>query len=146
MLLPHMCQKQICPLNAKYMPHIPTSSGLVIRKLCQYIPHVTSLHSVMSPQALVYIHFTLFSYALIIYACHIRCMSHCTSNITYMSIPHYCTYISNKTSNHNFIYPAISIYVPASNMPLKCHMYANCFMCRYETTMSAYIPHMNSMK
>ena len=33
-------------------------------------------------------------------------------------------------------------------MPLKCDIttYADYFMCRYETTMSVYEPHMNSMQ
>ena len=42
----------------------------------------------------------------------------------------------------------IAIYVPETNMPLKYLiyvMYANYFMCRYETTMSVYMPHMNSL-
>ena len=37
--------------------------------------------------------------------------------------PHYCTFNENKTMNCNFIYHAISIYEPATNMHLKCHTY-----------------------
>ena len=36
MLLPHVSQ-QICPSNATYMQHMPISSCVDIRQLCQYI-------------------------------------------------------------------------------------------------------------
>ena len=48
-----------------------------------------------------------------------------------------------------FIYHAITMYVPTTNMALTCHIYAaytNYFICAYKATMSVYIPHMNSMQ
>ena len=36
-LLQSMCQKQICPSNATYMPHIPIISCAYMKQLCQYI-------------------------------------------------------------------------------------------------------------
>ena len=103
-----------------------------------YIPLMNSLQSTMSPQVLVYIHFTLLAYASEhIYLSHQKFMSHCTGNIVYMKTPQYCA-----TMNWNFMYHALSIY-----MPLKCHIYAtytNYFMCIYETTMLVYLSDMNS--
>ena len=115
-----------------------------------YIPHMNSLQSTFSPQALVNLHFTLFTYVPE-YIClpHQTCMSHCTSNIVYMKTPHDCTCKSNKAMQCKFIYPAMSIYMPAMNMPLKCHIYstyANYFMCTYQTTMSVHIPHISSLQ
>ena len=51
--------------------------------------------------------------------------------------------------NYNFIYHTMDIYMPAINMPLKCHTFAihgNYLKCRNETTMSEYPPDMNSMQ
>ena len=110
---------------------------------------MNSLQSTLSAQALVYIQFKLLAYVPEhICLSHHTSMSQCTSNIVYIKTPHYCTYKSNNTMNCNFIYHAINIYVPATNKPLKCHRYstyANYFACRYETTMSVYLPNMNSM-
>ena len=36
-----------------------------------YVPHTKSMQSIKSPQALVYLHFTLLAYAPQKYACHI---------------------------------------------------------------------------
>ena len=41
-ILPNMCQKLICPSNAKYMPHMHRSSFADIRQLFQYISHINS--------------------------------------------------------------------------------------------------------
>ena len=49
---------------------------------------------------------------------HHICRSHCTNNIVYMETPKNCTFKSHKIMNCNFI-----IYVPATNMPLKCHIW-----------------------
>ena len=49
-------------------------------------------------------------------------MSHCTATVVYIHIQHHCTYHSKKT----FLSHATAIYVPATKMPLKCHIYATC--------------------
>ena len=40
----------------------------------------------------------------------------------------------------------ISKYIPGTNMALKCYVYANYFICTYETTMSVHTPHIKSMQ
>ena len=45
------------------MPHIPICSCTDIRQLCQYISHMNSLQSIVWQWTLVYIHFTLLTYA-----------------------------------------------------------------------------------
>ena len=73
-----MCQQQICPSNViyanKFMCRYQTTMLL-------YIPHMSSLQSKLSPQALVYIHLTLLAYCHEhICLLHQTTMSHCTSN------------------------------------------------------------------
>ena len=49
---------------------------------------------------------------------------------------------------HLLIYHVIAMIVPATNMPLKCHMYAtdpNYFMSINEGNMLIYMPYMNSL-
>ena len=58
------------------------------KTMAVYIPHMNSLQSTLSPQALVYIQFKLLAYAPNhICLLHQTCMSHCSSNIVYMKIP-----------------------------------------------------------
>ena len=59
---------------------------------------------------------------------------------------HINAHTNKKLHTATFIYHAITIHVPTTNMHLKCHIYANYYMCTYETTMSVYIVHMNSMQ
>ena len=53
------------------------------------------MQSIMQPQTLVNIHFTLLAYAP-----ELVCLSHCTfmskstNNVVYIYIPHYCTHKS----------------------------------------------------
>ena len=72
------------------------------------------------------------------------------NNVVYMLTPHYCTYRCKKCHQTSiFIFHVINIHVPTTNMTLKYHryvIYANYFMCTYETTMSVSIPHMDSMQ
>ena len=81
------------------------------------------MQSTLSSQILVYLHLTLLAYD----PEHI-CLQHhthihnCTSIIVYMLSLHYWIYKSNKKMNCNFIYDALSIYVPATNILLKCHI------------------------
>ena len=113
--------------------------------LSLHIPLLNSLQSTLSSQALTCIQFKLLTYApWQICLPHQTSKSHCTSNTVCMKMPYYYTCMSNKTTNSNFICHTVSIYVPAINMPLMPH--ANYFKCRYVTTMSVYLPHMNSMQ
>ena len=69
----------------------------------------------------------------------------------YVPLHYYCSLniASQKQQTAPLIYHTIIIYVPATNMPLKCHIYstyANYFMHRYEAAMLKYIPHMNLLQ
>ena len=62
--------------------------------------------------ALVYMHFTSLLYAWNKYVFHTA---------------HICTgYISQKEETATFIYHVIATYVPATNVPLKCHIHTIC--------------------
>ena len=39
-LLPNMCQKEMCPSSATYMPHIQISLHENMRQICQYISYM----------------------------------------------------------------------------------------------------------
>ena len=68
---------------------------------------------------------------------------YCSLYIDPKSIYTKCKKKTIKT-NVTLIYHAIAIYMPATNIPLKCHtyaIYAYYFMFRYQTTMSVYVPH-----
>ena len=92
-----------------------------------YIPHMNSLQATVSSEMPAYLHFTLLAYAPEhIYLPHHTYMSHCTGNTDYTGT-HINTYVShNRIMKCNFIYHAITIYVPPTNMPFKCHIYAIC--------------------
>ena len=73
-------------------------------------------------------------------------------NVVCLYTPHYWTYMSKekKTSKLQLLFSLpIIMYLWLTNMPHKYHRYvtyANYFMGTYETTMSVYIPHMNSVQ
>ena len=53
-----------------------------------------------------------------------------------------------QKKNCNF-YLSCYCHICATNMPVKCHIYATCanyFMCIHHTTVSVYMLHMNSMQ
>ena len=77
------------------------------------------------------------------YACPITHVCQTAPIIQSTCRPQRTTNVSHKTStNCSFIYHAVTINVPATNMSLKYYKYAeyaNCFKCIYQTTMSVYI-------
>ena len=74
-------------IYAKYFMHRYETT------MSEYIPNTNSVQSIMWPEALVYIHYTLLAYALEqIYLPYCTYMSHCTCNVVYINTPHYCTY------------------------------------------------------
>ena len=108
-----------------------------------YIHHMNSLQSIMWGGALVHIHFTLQAYApKQICSPHWTWMSHCTSTVAYIQTPHYCTHPSEIIKLQQFIYHTTAKYVPAMNMPLKCHNYLTCINAG---SMPIYMPCMNSL-
>ena len=82
------------------------------------------------------------------YASHTAYKFHCISTVVDILTQNYCTYQSKKQKYTTLIYYAITIYVSATNMPQKCHIYAICAnysMCINVGSMPMYIPHMNSL-
>ena len=84
------------------------------------------------------------------YTCHTTHLCPTALILYSRSRPHITAHTSqNKQETATFINHAIIIYVPTTKMPLKCHINARCatyFMCTYETTMSVYKVHINSMQ
>ena len=61
--------------------------------------------------------------------------------------PHITVHISEtKQQFTTVIYHTIATYMPITNTPLKCQIFANMFMYRCQRTMSVYILHMNSLQ
>ena len=83
-LLPHMCRQQICSIKCHIYVTYVTLFMCSTRQLHQQ-PHMNSLKSTLSPQALDYILLKLLVYAPK-HVCqpHQTCISHYTSNIVYM--------------------------------------------------------------
>ena len=93
MLLPYLCQQQICPLNTKCMLHMPISSCADIRQLCQYICLIQTWCNQQCYYKDLYT-ITSLAYALNKYACHIIHIGFdCTAAAVYMQTPHYLTYM-----------------------------------------------------
>ena len=67
----------------------------------------------------IYIHFTSLAYAPEHMPATSICMSLYTNKCSLLVDPK-LLHIQLKTTNSNFIYHAITIYVPTTNMPLKC--------------------------
>ena len=55
------------------------------------------------------------------YASHTALIFICTVTIVYVKTSYY-VHITQKTRQKTFIYLAIKIYVPETNIPLKCHI------------------------
>ena len=66
-----MYQQQIWFSNATDIQHMPIISYAHETAMSVYIPHLNSIQSAISQQALVYTHFTLLAYTPCRYACHI---------------------------------------------------------------------------
>ena len=107
--------------------------------MSEYVPYTNLLQLTMWPGTLVYLHFTLLAHALNICLPHCINIFHCTATIVYIwshITSHKCLKIITTAT---LIYHVIIAF--------KCHIYAtyaNYFLCRYQTTMSVYIPHMYS--
>ena len=110
-----MCQ-QIHPLNATcanyFMWRYEKTLVYLMLNLLQWP---------VSAQALVYIISHTYGPEHICMPHH-TCMFHCTNNVVYMWIQHYCKYSQNKTTNCNYIYHAIIIYISATKVPFKYHI------------------------
>ena len=60
MLLPYICLQQICPSNSTYANYFMCRYETT---MSVYVPHMNSLQSIMLPEALEYVYFTLMVYA-----------------------------------------------------------------------------------
>ena len=87
--------------------------------------------------------------SLIKYACYIANIIHTTIMLNEHTNPAFlCIYtkIQPTVTNTSHI---IGEYVLETDLPLKYHIYTtyvSYFMCRYQTTVSVYIPHVNSLQ
>ena len=93
--------------NNKYMPQMPCmpiSSCADITQLCQDIYFISTYHNQVSLQTLVYIHFTLLTYApKKICLSHHTGMAHCPYNVVYMMTPTLLHIQAKKATNYNFV-------------------------------------------
>ena len=142
-ILPYMCQEQICPSNDTGANYFMCRNQTT---MSVYVHHRNSMQSTVSPESFIYLHFTLLVYASEqIYLSNYTCRFYSTNND--LHVDSILLFIYVKACN--FIYHAIAIHVQTTHILLKCHIYATYviyFMCKYETTMSVYIPHMISMQ
>ena len=112
-----------------------------------YVPHMNSVWSTVCPGAWLYIHFTLLIWAPKKYAYHITHVCP-TALIQYSKCRPQLLHIQ-VTKTATFIYYAITMYVTTTNIPPKCHIYKPHMpitICAHETTMTVYVPHMNSVQ
>ena len=92
--------------------------------------HITSICARVNMPTTMHIYFPLHLY--------------CSLCRPYITVP-----IHQNQWSATFIYCATAKYVPATNMPLKCHRYVicqNCLTCINGGSMPIYIPHMNSVE
>ena len=110
-----------------------------------FIPHMISVQSIMWPGAMVYIHFTLLTYAPEqICQPHHTYMSHSTSTIVYIYTSHYCTHPLKINKLQHLCTVLLQKYVPRTNIPLKSHKFVICpnySTCIYRGSMPMYVPH-----
>ena len=79
---------------------------------------LTAINSLTRSTALH--NFTLLAYAPEqICLPHHTCMSHCTNVVLYMQTSYECTFEVNK--EFQLYFQAITVHIPTTNMPLKCH-------------------------
>ena len=145
MVLPCMCQKLLWPSNATYNPHVPISSCTHMRQLCH---HICFIRIICNEQCDLE-----HSYTYISYYCHMPLNKYafdieyiCPTVLLLWSIYRLTLlYIQvQKQQSATGTPHIIAKHVPETNMLLKCHMPIT--SCADETTMSVYIPHMNSLQ
>ena len=141
MLLPYLGQ-QICPSNATYiclLLHVHISNN-----------NMSSLQSIIEQK-----HW----YTYISHYWHtplnknVCCITYlCPTGLTLLSTcrPHITTHIIYKKNYkvQPFTYHATAIYVPATNIPLKCHVYAiyqDYLTYTHGGYMQIYMQHINSL-
>ena len=93
-----------------------------------YKPHMNSLQWKMWPGALVHMHSTLLAYTPEqICLPYYTCMSQCTLSMVYIHTDPTLLHKSIKNQQTaKDIYHTTAKYVAATNVPLKCQIYATC--------------------
>ena len=118
----HYCQIWTWNKYASQVPHMPIRSCAWETTMSIYLPDMNSVESAVWPGTLVYRHFTLLGYAseqtFLPHSIH---MCHLTVTVIKMQTLNYDIY-RQKTAA--FIYHAITIYVPVTNISIKSHIYA----------------------
>ena len=148
-LLPCTCtwQKLKCLSDVTYMPHMLISSCLHMRLLCQYVCLPWTHCNQQYQQELWYTY--------ILHYWHMPPKQICMTHYIFVPMHCYCIlyidptllhiYIKTKQQFAALIYHAMATYMMTTNMPSNA-THANKFTCRYQTTMSVYIPHYNSVQ
>ena len=112
-----------------YTSYEPTAINIVTGSTGIHTPHIIGICPSTNIPTTLYIH------------------AHCTATAFYT--PQYCIYRSHKQLSATLIHHAVAIYVSKTNISLKCLIsatYINKFMCRYNTTRSVYMLHINSLQ
>ena len=109
------------------------------------MPLMNSLQSTLWQGTLVYTHLTLRHMPLNKYSCNIQKY---ISLYCFCSVPIDPTVVHTSVNNKDIaIFPQfIAIYVPTTNMLLKCHIHAlcpNCSMCNHDGGMPMHMLHRN---
>ena len=135
--------KTIILSNVTFKLYIPITSCVYMTQLSVYMPYVNPMKSTMWPGTQMYLYFTLLANAPPKYACN--CAHICSTALLlwltyrpYITV-HTCPKINNlQQTLHGLLPNMYQKQIYPSNAT-----YANYFMCTYQTTMSAPIPHMN---
>ena len=142
MLLPCLCQQQICPSNAKYMPQMKIISHEDMRQLCQYI----YIYIIWTPCNQQCDQKWWYTFHIIGICPEQMCLPlhfYCT-----LHSPKTTTHISNITNKMNFNL-ACYCYICANNKyALKLYIYATCpnySMCINKRSRLIYMQHRKSL-
>ena len=108
-----------------------------------YMPHIDPLQSIMCPWTLVTIHSTLLEYA----PEHIHATLYiCIPLHSYHSLHIGPILLHMEVNKNKLLFTMLLSYMWKQQIFQSNATYANQLMCRYQTTMSRHIPHMNSLQ
>ena len=126
MLLSCTCQKLICPPNAIHKAYRPISSYAHDTTMSLKIIHMDPINQ----------------------QCDQEHWYTCISHYCHMTLNKYASYIRQVQENHilQLLITITLSYICQKQISSLNATYANNFMCRYQTAMSVYMPHMNSMQ
>ena len=120
LLLPCLCQQQICHSNTTYMPHMQISSCTTVMQVSQYICLIGTHWDQQCDKK----HCCTYTFPLLAYAPKQICLPYCTklfhntATVVYIQNQHWCINNSYNQDNAAFIYMLLSYMWPAPNMHL----------------------------